>query len=186
MMLRGAARAQASARESRRSESGAAAVEFALVLPVLCMLLLGVLTAGLSYSHGLGLTNAVREGSRFGATATPATAGDWTSWADDVIARTRATQFDDPSISTSVCVKLFKNTGTSKAVPTYLLADECDPGTVAPIPSAGTAPAPPAVEPGTCVVAVWAARNFTINALVLTFKDKTMRRQSVARYERTC
>ncbi len=66
---------------ARLDERGAVAVEFALVLPVLVMLLLGITTAGLSYSHAIGLTNAVREGSRFGATTlatTPDGPGDRT------------------------------------------------------------------------------------------------------------
>ena len=50
-------------------ERGAVAVEFALVLPLLVMLLLGIATTGLSYTHAIGVTNAVREGARFGATA---------------------------------------------------------------------------------------------------------------------
>jgi Flp pilus assembly protein TadG len=43
------------------------AVEFALVFPLLVMLLFGIITAGISFAHSLGLTNAVREGARFGA-----------------------------------------------------------------------------------------------------------------------
>jgi len=93
---------------------GAAALEFALVLPLLVMLLLGIVTGGVSYSRALGVTNAVREGARFGATATFSTATQAT-WASDTAARVRATQFDDSSSasssSTSVCVEMVR-TGT--------------------------------------------------------------------------
>src|SRR5688500_20294056 len=51
-----------------RSESGAALVEFALVLPVFLMLLLGMMTGGLAYSRKLSIDQATREGARFGAT----------------------------------------------------------------------------------------------------------------------
>lgn len=92
----------ASTRVSARTERGAVAVEFALVLPLLVMLLLGVTTSGLSYSNALGVTNAVREGARFGATADATS----TTWAADVISRVRATQFDDPAAETAVCAQL--------------------------------------------------------------------------------
>ncbi len=43
-------------------------VEFALTLPLLVMLLLGMVTGGYTYNQKLAITNGVREGSRFGAT----------------------------------------------------------------------------------------------------------------------
>ena len=94
-----------------RTERGAVAVEFALVLPVLVMLLLGITTSGISYSHAIGATNAVREGSRFGATAD---AGVPATWAGDVIKRVRGTQFDDPTSETAVCVQLWQK-GTDRS-----------------------------------------------------------------------
>jgi Flp pilus assembly protein TadG len=45
-----------------------ALVEFALVFPVLMMLLLGMITGGFAYNQKLAITNGVREGSRYGAT----------------------------------------------------------------------------------------------------------------------
>ena len=51
-----------------RGESGAALVEFALVLPVFLMLLLGMMTGGLAYSRKLSVAQAAREGARYGAT----------------------------------------------------------------------------------------------------------------------
>ena len=51
-----------------RGDDGAALVEFALVFPLLAMLLLGMVTAGFAYNQKLAITNGVREGSRFGAT----------------------------------------------------------------------------------------------------------------------
>src|SRR5487761_1588895 len=47
-----------------RGQDGAAAVEFAIVLPVLVLLLFGVIQFGLAYNRQQGLNAAVREGSR--------------------------------------------------------------------------------------------------------------------------
>ncbi|WP_411720421.1 TadE/TadG family type IV pilus assembly protein [Mycetocola sp.] len=47
-----------------RSEDGAAAVEFALVLPVLLLLILGLIEFSLVFNSQISLTNAAREGAR--------------------------------------------------------------------------------------------------------------------------
>jgi Flp pilus assembly protein TadG len=52
-------------REGRgRGEHGAAAVEFAIVLPLLVMLVGGILAFGRGYNAKIELTGAVREGAR--------------------------------------------------------------------------------------------------------------------------
>jgi Flp pilus assembly protein TadG len=51
---------------TRRSESGASAVEFALLLPVLMMVLFGIIEFGLALYRQAILTNASREGARLG------------------------------------------------------------------------------------------------------------------------
>jgi Flp pilus assembly protein TadG len=51
-------------RHSLRNDSGQAAAEFALVLPVLAMLLLGIAQFGIAFNHYLTLTDAVRAGAR--------------------------------------------------------------------------------------------------------------------------
>jgi hypothetical protein len=161
---------------ARHRESGAVAVEFALVLPLLVMLLLGVITAGIALSESIGLTNAVREGSRFAATTPyPPASGNW---ADDVIARTRATQFDDPGSESKICVDLYKQ-GASPA----LLQSKCA-GGAGITESPGAFSAPSGTASGTCVVRLWAARTFTINALLVKW-DRVMTRNSIAIYERT-
>ena len=53
-------------RPARRQEQGAAAVEFALLLPVLLSLLLGVVDLGLAVYTQSVLANASREGARAG------------------------------------------------------------------------------------------------------------------------
>jgi hypothetical protein len=57
-----------------REEHGAALVEFALVLPLLVMFLLGIFTGGIAYNRKLAIVNGVREGSRYGATLPVASA----------------------------------------------------------------------------------------------------------------
>jgi Flp pilus assembly protein TadG len=48
-----------------RSERGAAAVEFALVVPVLLALLLGIIEFGRAYNLQISLTHAARESARY-------------------------------------------------------------------------------------------------------------------------
>lgn len=49
---------------SRNSERGAAAVEFAILLPLLLMLVLGTIEFGRAYNAQITLTNAARDGVR--------------------------------------------------------------------------------------------------------------------------
>lgn len=53
-------------RDLHRSESGASAVELALLLPVLMMILFGIIEFGLALYQQAVLTNASREGARLG------------------------------------------------------------------------------------------------------------------------
>jgi Flp pilus assembly protein TadG len=158
-------------RWARRRDRGAVAVEFALVLPLLAMLLMGVITGGMTFTNSIGLANAVREGARFGATGDIGSG----SWAADVIERTRQTQFDDTGTprATTVCVQVIG--GGS-------VAWQCDAGTGPPPPMPTSLPTPPA---GTCMVVVVASRPYRLNFIFGSF-DGNLVRQSVARYERSC
>jgi hypothetical protein len=171
---------------SRLRERGSASVEFALVAPVVIMLLMGTITTGLSYSHALGVTNAVREGARFGAIGDASSA----SWAADVIARVRATEFNDvgsppPPSRTSVCVELWKGPSPGAS----LVKSSCDVAIGPGVAAADYArfPIPTSLPTGVCVVRVVATRNFEIEAppLLPPLGAKKMVRGSVARYERT-
>lgn len=167
---------------THRRDDGVVALEFALLFPLLAMLMMGIVTGGLSYSNAIGVQNAVREGVRFGATADQANA----AWTADVISRTRATQFDDgtsqATSETSVCVQLVK-------APTTVVKTECSVaanGPVLSMPATSAYPAVPAsLTAGTCVVRVLASRPFSIN-IVLSSLDSTVTRGAVARYERGC
>lgn len=63
-----------------RLDNGAALVEMALILPLLVMLLLGIVTAGIAYNHQLSLTHAAREAGRYGATLPVSNFGSMEPW----------------------------------------------------------------------------------------------------------
>ena len=157
----------------QRSEAGASAVEFALVVPLLVMLLLGLTTAGMGISNALGTTDAVREGSRYGATTStsPVPAG-YASWSAAVQAKTVGLSAGSVPNSNQVCVKLMKGTST------VLQQSTCSFSTSEPA-------TPTSVTSTDCVVKVWARIPVTVNIGVTSW-DIYVIRSSVARYERTC
>src|SRR5688500_18036442 len=69
-----------------RDERGASLVEFALILPVFMMLLLGMFTGGMAYNRRLTITSAAREGGRYAATLPTAAYGTVDLWLADVAA----------------------------------------------------------------------------------------------------
>ena len=50
------------------TDKGAAAVEFALLIPIFVMLTFGMLTAGIAFWHNIALTQAARDAARLGST----------------------------------------------------------------------------------------------------------------------
>jgi Flp pilus assembly protein TadG len=64
-----------------KEEKGAAAVEFAIVLPLMCMLLFGIIEFGLVMYDQTMITNASREGARAGIVfnTTPVSDGEITT-----------------------------------------------------------------------------------------------------------
>lgn len=65
-------------------EEGAAAVEFALIAPIVLALAFGILTGGLAYNRWLSVTHASREAARFGSTIPLPVSGVSNAWLDDV------------------------------------------------------------------------------------------------------
>jgi Flp pilus assembly protein TadG len=51
-------------RRIKRSEEGQAMVEFALVAPLLFLILFGIIQFGIAFMHSVALTDAVRAGAR--------------------------------------------------------------------------------------------------------------------------
>lgn len=84
------------------SERGAAAVEFALLLPLLLLLVLGTIEYGRAYNAQITLTNAAREGVRVMAIGNdPVAAKDAAKTAAAPLSTTIPTS--DITLSTEVC-----------------------------------------------------------------------------------
>lgn len=62
-------RAPACRRRGRRDHRGAAAVEFALVAPILFSLVFGIIGFGVVFAQELSLGNGARQGARYGVVA---------------------------------------------------------------------------------------------------------------------
>jgi Flp pilus assembly protein TadG len=95
------------ARPRRRGERGAVVVEFALIVPILMMILLGIISAGTVYNQKTSLAHAAREGARYGAILSPDqgfTSGTWASNAKDVVMARSGGELN--STTGSVCVSL--------------------------------------------------------------------------------
>lgn len=56
--------ARAGARAGLRRDDGAAAVEFALIVPILVLLVFGIIAFGIVFAQNLSLNNAAREAAR--------------------------------------------------------------------------------------------------------------------------
>lgn len=156
---------------ARRDERGASAVEFALIVPVLVLLLMGTVSTGLAYNDHISLTNAVREGARYGAGADITSS----SWAANVQTRVQQVYFNAAGIAPTdnqVCVKLIQADGTVYA---------SDTGT-----DCGTQPSTPSnMTTGSCAVVVWVSKPKAIELAVFPDINITLKGESVAYYSRT-
>ena len=100
-----------------KSESGANAVEFALILPILIVLIFGIFFGGLAYNRQLALTQSAREGARFAATLPlgGATAPNQ-DWFDDVVERIEESStgsLADGQPGRYICVRFVDDQGAS-------------------------------------------------------------------------
>jgi Flp pilus assembly protein TadG len=145
-------------------------VEFALLVPLVAMLLFGTVTAGLAYSDHVSVTNAAREGARYGAAAD----ASLTTWAASTQTRIQQVYFNAAGTAPTdnqVCVKLVKADGTVVA---------SDSGT-----ACGTEPALPTMSTGSCAVLVWMTKPAVIRLGVAPDLHSTLSAKSVAFYGRT-
>lgn len=106
----------------KQPEDGAALVEFALILPLFVMLILGMFTGGLAYLSKISITGAAREGSRYGATApigpstpscgTAVTNVDrWLECVSDVAYKAASGEMDTSVASRYICVSFVNPSG---------------------------------------------------------------------------
>lgn len=157
-----------SARRRTRGETGAVALEFALIVPLFIALLMGVVTTAMAYFDDTSATNAVREAARYGSTADITQS----TWASSVRTWLRSTYFNSSATVTDaqVCVDLVKSDGT---VVTSVMGSDC-----------GTAPTVPTMASGTCVVRVWMRRPESITPIVSSALNFSISARSVALYAR--
>ncbi len=101
----------------KANERGAALIEFALVFPLLAMLLFGTLTGGLVMNRRMAISEAGREGARYGATVpsdqcTPVAVCSGRTWAQQVqsVAVSRA---GGAVTASGVCVALVEGPGSA-------------------------------------------------------------------------
>ena len=134
------------------------------------MLLFGTVSAGLAYSDHVAITNATREGARYGAAADGAVA----TWASSVQTRVQQVYFNSAGTAPTdnqVCVKLVQADGT---------VISSDGGT-----ACGTEPTLPTMSSGSCAVLVWMTKPGLIRLVVAPDLTPTLKAQSVAFYGRT-
>lgn len=159
-------RQRAKARRSTGPDSGAGLVEFALILPLLMALLLGIFTGGLAYNRKIAVTNAVREGARFGATlactssCSAVTYPNAAAWETQVRKRIVDSSGGELQLA-DTCAWIGTATGTSA----------CGLGD-------------PAGAAGSMVIKVSASKGATLE-VVFFKRTVTLTSRSVARYERS-
>ncbi len=148
------------------SERGTVFLEFAIVLPLLMALVLGIYTGGLAYTSKIAVVEAVREGARYGASLPMGTTpvSTWETGVRDrvVSASGGEVAFED------VCVQ-FATAGAPVPV------GHCDPGISDP---------PGAInEPSVHLVKVSATKQAKIEFFFFT-SEPLLRGRIVARFER--
>jgi hypothetical protein len=160
--------------QGTHDESGANAVEFALVLPILVMLLFGTMYGASMYNSQQTITQSAREGARFGAILPLSEFGDVAgppedAWFDEVAARAGRVLADDRPLTPgepSVCVRFYDEAGDEESNG----ADACPPAQ----PAGGTQG--PRVE-------VTVTRPSRLDFGMGSVGPITLRGSAVARYE---
>jgi len=161
-------------------ERGASLVEFALVLPILMMLLFGIVTGGLALNSKNSLNNAAREGARYGATLpVDPTMNAFLADVADVAIRSATSELDNGIPGRTVCVAYVHPAGSLATDQTAALRIDAG-GVSAFSPNPCFADGRPNDERR---VQVRVTRDVDFFALVIS-RTLTLDEQSVSRYER--
>jgi Flp pilus assembly protein TadG len=163
-----------------RGDGGAALVEFALVLPVLLMIVVGMFSGGLLYNQKQQLTHATREGARYAATIPENqvfTNGlSWQVNVRDLIVERSVGDLTDAQ----VCVSLVRGSGGTLTVvnghTTAAGGAACIPSQTYPVSSSdsGLRVQVTATRPGTIDLAVFGKYTVTLDAKATAKSETTV------------
>ena len=96
-------------------DHGAVLVEFALVMPILMMMLFGLVTAGMAWNQNLSLSTAARSGARYAATLNTAQYTTMDDYLDAVAQRvidSSEGNLDSTVTSRVICVAYWHESGS--------------------------------------------------------------------------
>jgi Flp pilus assembly protein TadG len=161
---------------SRGRDRGAVLVEFAIVLPVFAMLILGLFSGGMAYNNKQQITTAAREGARFGSTlhelqCSPTSNCGGSTWAQ--LVRSVTLQRSAGTLeSANICVALVEGSGSA---PVAVSAAHTTAGGTAACYADGSPDAGKRVQ-------VVVTRQDQLEVLVFT-RDLTLRARATARLE---
>lgn len=145
-------------------------MEFAIIAPLIFALIVGMFTGGISLSRKNSMTNAVREGARFGATL-----NEDGAWAAAVQQRVLDLAPND-LVQSQICVRLVQKNGGASA--------DTVRRSVTPAGCSGRTPPPTSGIPvGQCAVQVWAYRTSEMQ-VVFWSRDLDLDAGALSRYER--
>ena len=177
-------------RRVERDERGAALVEFALVFPLFMTLVLGMFSGGIAYDRKLTLTNAAREGSRYGATLAPATLpvpppstccgiDQWVYKVADAVMQNADGNLDAGVNGRYICVAYVYPGATTHAESTHKLVR-----TTSDVASDGSGCFPDGLSNADRRVQIEVRRKSPLETLVFSY-DLTLTAKSVTRFEAT-
>src|SRR6476659_440837 len=113
--MRHAAHASSRRRRRGKGDEGVVLVEFALTLPMLIMILLGIFSGGLTINSKLSMAHATREGARYASSVAASQTFASGTWASNV--RDLVVERSGGDLQTSeVCVALVSGSGATLAV----------------------------------------------------------------------
>jgi Flp pilus assembly protein TadG len=163
-----------------RGDDGAVLVEFALALPLLLMIIVGMFSGGLLYNQKQQLTHATREGARYAATIpenqTFTNGGTWQDNVRDLIVERSVGDLTNAQ----VCVSLVRGSGGTLTVvnshSTAGATTPCIPNQTYPVSSSDTGlrVQVTASRPGSIDLALFGKINVTLDAKATAKSETTV------------